>query len=110
MAYIYHLIRPSDWEKTLQKDAYKPASLKDEGFIHFSNKEQVLESAKLHFPDVDQLVLLAVHEKRVKNQLKWEASRKGELFPHLYSKLRLEWIDTTFLLSRNAEGKWEWEE
>ena len=109
MAYIYHLIPPKEWEQALHKDSYKTESLKTEGFIHFSTKEQVIGSASKHYPDEKSLVLLAIHEKRVKKHLKWEPSRNEELFPHLYSKINMEWIDTTFLLSKNGDGEWEWE-
>lgn len=109
MAYIYHLITPSDWEDALNGDSYKPAAFKEEGFIHFSSKEQVIPSATKHYKEADSLVILAVPEKRVKAHLKWEKSRNDELFPHLYHKLRHEWVDTSYILSRNADGEWEWE-
>jgi len=109
MAYIYHLISPKEWEKALNSDSYKPADFQKEGFIHFSSEEQVIPSANKHYKDHDSLVLLVVSEKRVKKQLKWEKSRNDELFPHLYSKLSLEWIETSYMLSRNPKGEWEWE-
>ena len=60
--------------------------LKD-GYIHFSTAEQVKETARLHFHGQKNLVLLAVSQERLGDTLKWEVSRGGQLFPHLYATL-----------------------
>ena len=60
--------------------------LKD-GYIHFSTAEQVKATAQLHFHGQKNLVLLAVSQERLGDALKWEASRGGQLFPHLYAAL-----------------------
>lgn len=107
---IYHLTTPADWEKSLTEDFHEADSLSQEGFIHCSTKEQILPTAQLHFTDGETLVVLGIVEKRVKSILKWEHSRNGELFPHIYGKIPLSAIDTTFMLLRTKEGKWEWVE
>ncbi|MEP6827298.1 MAG: DUF952 domain-containing protein [Aestuariivirga sp.] len=62
--------------------------LKD-GYIHFSTAEQVKETARLHFHGQKNLVLLAVAQEALGDALKWEASRGGQLFPHLYAALNM---------------------
>lgn len=62
--------------------------LKD-GYIHFSTAEQVKETARLHFHGQKNLMLLAVPQEKLGSALKWEASRGGQLFPHLYAELNL---------------------
>ncbi len=60
--------------------------LKD-GFIHFSTAAQVAETAQRHFAGRQNLVLLAVETDNLGAALKWEPSRDGQLFPHLYKEL-----------------------
>jgi len=58
-----------------------------DGFIHFSSAEQVAETAAKHFAGARDLVLLRVDATRLGCRLKWEPSRGGALFPHLYGDL-----------------------
>ena len=61
-----------------------------DGFIHFSTALQVRETAARHFAGQDDLVLVAVDEARLGPALKYEPSRGGALFPHLYGPLPLD--------------------
>ena len=62
--------------------------LKD-GYIHFSTSKQVPETARLHFHGVENLIVLAVPQMKLGAALKWEPSRGGQLFPHLYGALNM---------------------
>jgi uncharacterized protein (DUF952 family) len=64
-----------------------PVDLAD-GYIHFSTAAQAAETAAKHFADEDDLVLLALESDALGDALKWEPSRGGQLFPHLYRELR----------------------
>ncbi len=66
-----------------------PVDLAD-GFVHFSTATQAAETAAKHFAGEDGLVLLALEAEALGGALKWEPSRGGALFPHLYRALRLE--------------------
>ncbi len=88
---IYKIFRAGEW------DALRAAGETDgapvdraDGFIHFSTAAQVAETAAKHFAGEDGLVLLAVRAERLGEALKWEPSRGGALFPHLYRRLRLD--------------------
>ncbi|MEM6763284.1 MAG: DUF952 domain-containing protein [Bacteroidota bacterium] len=105
---IYHLTSHSQWLEALNKGIYLHESLKLEGFIHCSTKEQLIPTATLHFKGETELVILEIVEKRVKDILKWEESREGDLFPHLYGKLSLTAVENTHLLERNKAGEWLW--
>ena len=59
-----------------------------DGYIHFSTSEQVAETASKHFAQESDLVLVACEADALGTDLKWEASRGGALFPHLYRRLR----------------------
>jgi uncharacterized protein (DUF952 family) len=61
-----------------------------DGFIHFSPAEHVAETAAKHFAGQHDLVLVRVDSERLGHRLKWEPSRGGALFPHLYGDLDLK--------------------
>ena len=73
-----------DASRLLQTDL--PIDIAD-GFIHFSTAAQVHETARKHFAGVPDLLLAAVPADALGTALKWEPSRGGDLFPHLYGPL-----------------------
>jgi uncharacterized protein (DUF952 family) len=77
------LWRDAEMQGTL---AGAPVDLAD-GYIHFSTAAQVRETAAKHFSGQDDLLLLAVDADSLSAALKWEVSRGGALFPHLYAAL-----------------------
>ena len=64
-----------------------PVDLAD-GYIHFSTAEQAAETAAKHFAGQTGLMLAAVEADALGDALKWEPSRGGALFPHLYATLK----------------------
>jgi len=85
---IYHMCRAEEWAAAAASGSY-PGSSQDQadGFIHFSTKGQIVESARRHRAGQDGLLLVAVNAARLGDRLKWEKSRGGDLFPHLYGPL-----------------------
>ena len=85
---IYHICRADEWAIAQQSDAYGGSSQDQfDGFIHFSTAAQVRVSAAKHRAGQDGLVLLSVDVGSLGGVLKWEESRGGALFPHLYGDL-----------------------
>ncbi len=87
---IYKLLLPSEWA-ALQSNGTSsgaPIDLAD-GYVHFSTAAQVGETAAKYFAGIDGLMLLALPSEPLGTALKWEASRGGDLFPHLYGPLRM---------------------
>ncbi|MGH1417996.1 MAG: DUF952 domain-containing protein [Hyphomicrobiaceae bacterium] len=85
---IYKILSKIDWTTAIQNGSYEGS--KDDvrdGFIHFSTGAQLAETAKKHFSGQDGLLLVAFNEKDLGPALKWEPSRGGALFPHLYDRL-----------------------
>lgn len=74
------------------------------GFIHFSTADQLEETAAKHFAGREGLVLVAVAADRLGEALKWEPSRAGALFPHLYGPLSLDAVLWTRPLPLSAGG------
>ncbi|WNJ18050.1 DUF952 domain-containing protein [Pontibacter sp. G13] len=108
MALIYHLVKQADWLHALDSGTYAPPSLKEEGFIHCSTKEQLMDTIARHYADERELVVLELSEKVVKPILKWETNKHGE-FPHLYGKLRIDWVENTRILFKDGKGEWHWD-
>jgi len=96
---------------TLWRDAERlgkfPSSEVDrrDGFIHFSTAEQVTETAAKHFAGQRDLVLLQVDATKLGARLKWEPSRGGALFPHLYGDLDPAAVTKVDLLPLGPDGR-----
>ncbi len=90
MTTIYKICDQTLWRKaeTEQRFSGSPADLRD-GFIHFSTAGQLAETAAKHFAGASDLILVAVDAAALGGRLKWEKSRGGDLFPHLYAPLPL---------------------
>ena len=83
---IYHMCKRNEWRQVA--NAYHGSSQDQaDGFIHFSTAAQVRESAARHRAGQPDLVLLAVATAALGDALRWEPSRGGALFPHLYGPL-----------------------
>lgn len=87
---IYKIFRRPEWDafRAAGETAGAPVDLAD-GYIHFSTAAQVAETAARHFATESDLVLVALDADRLGAALKWEPSRGGALFPHLYRRLTL---------------------
>lgn len=108
---IYKILRPAEWKvaATANEFAGAPVDLAD-GFIHFSTATQVEETAKRHFSDTDRIFVLAIGADQLpQGQLKWEKSRGGELFPHLYGPLPMASVSQHWQLER-TNGTFEFSE
>jgi uncharacterized protein (DUF952 family) len=90
VATIYKICEQAEWHAAERAGIYRgsDADIRD-GFIHFSTAEQVAGTAAKHFADRTGLVLIAVDAGGLGAALKWEPSRGGDEFPHLYAALPL---------------------
>jgi uncharacterized protein (DUF952 family) len=75
-----------------------------DGFIHLSAAHQLADTLAKHFAGQPDLMLLAVNAERVGVDLKWEPSRDGELFPHLYAPLDLAAVLWSKKLTLGKDG------
>ncbi len=83
-----------------------PVDLSD-GFIHFSTAAQAVETAAKHFAGQRDLILASVDAATLGDRLKWEPSRGGALFPHLYGELELAAVTRIDPLPLGADGRHE---
>jgi len=85
---IFHMCRREEWAEAAAAGHYGGSSQdRADGFIHFSDAGQIVESAARHRAGQSGLVLLAVDPVALGPALKWEPSRNGQLFPHLFGAL-----------------------
>jgi uncharacterized protein (DUF952 family) len=87
---IYKILRADEWA-ALQAAGETPGAPIDvaDGFVHFSTAAQAAETAAKHFAGAEGLVLLCLDADDLGDALKWEVSRGGDEFPHLYAPLRM---------------------
>ena len=85
---IYHMCPAEAWEEAVAAGEYiGTADDRRDGFLHFSTGDQIAESARRHRAGQQGLVLVTVEAARLGARLRWETSRGGALFPHLYGPL-----------------------
>jgi uncharacterized protein (DUF952 family) len=106
MTTIYKICSAELWRDAQQAGLFRgaPLDLRD-GFIHFSSAAQVAETAARHFSGATDQVLLAVDGARLGEALKWEPSRGGDLFPHLYAALTLDAVQWAKPLPLGVDGR-----
>lgn len=96
MALVYKICPETLWNEAERDGVFRGAPVDHaDGFIHFSTAEQARETAAKHFAGAADLVLVAVEVGPLGPALKWEPSRGGALFPHLYGDLPLavvQWV------------------
>jgi uncharacterized protein (DUF952 family) len=103
---IYKILRRREWEEAQAKGVFSGSAddIRD-GFLHFSAAHQVRATYDKYFAAESDLVLLAVEEVKLGEALKWEVSRGGAEFPHLYAALSLQSVDWIKDICVNAEGR-----
>jgi len=96
MTLVYKICPRTLWAQAERDGVFRGAPIdRTDGYIHFSTAEQVRETAAKHFAGADDLVLVAVEAETLGPTLKWEPSRGGALFPHVYGELPLaaaQWV------------------
>jgi uncharacterized protein (DUF952 family) len=105
MTTIYKICPAALWREAQGAGKFRGSAhdLRD-GFIHFSTAAQAAQTAAKHFFGVPDLVLLHVDTGLLGNALKWEPSRGGALFPHLYGDLALAAVTKVDPLPLGADG------
>jgi len=104
--WIYRALAAADWEAAQAAGRYEGAAHdRADGFLHFSAADQVAETLAKHYAGRADLVLLAVDGARLGDALKWEVSRGGALFPHLYASLAVSAVSDVFPLKLNGDGR-----
>jgi uncharacterized protein (DUF952 family) len=103
---IYKIAPRSLWQTAESKGVFDGAPIDHaDGYIHFSTAQQARETADKHFAGQDDLLLVAVRADKLGQALKYEVSRGGALFPHLYAVLPLDAVEWVKPLPLGSDGR-----
>ena len=106
MPVIYKICPTPLWREAERSGVFAGAPVDTaDGFIHFSTAAQVAETAAKHFAGARDLLLVRVSAEKLGDRLKWEVSRGGALFPHLYGPLRLAEVHRVESLPLGNDGR-----
>lgn len=102
---IYKIISKSEWQRAETAGVFKGVAIDlTDGYIHFSTAAQAAETAAKHFAGKTDLLLITINPDALVQSLKWEPSRGGALFPHLYGDLNLDAVEGKEPLRLNGDG------
>jgi len=105
MTTIYKICDAAQWAEAERAGEFRGSGIDlADGYIHFSTASQAAETAAKHFARMTDLVLVAVAAEELSGALKWEPSRGGALFPHLYGVLPMTAVRWTKPLPLDAGG------
>jgi uncharacterized protein (DUF952 family) len=103
---IYKICERTQWQEAQAARSFGGSGAdRRDGFIHFSTAAQLPGTAAKHFAGATDLLLIAVDATALGAQLKWEPSRGGELFPHLYGALPLSAVRWSKALPDEIDGR-----
>jgi uncharacterized protein (DUF952 family) len=103
---IYHACQASAWQAAVAAGVYEGSETdKQDGFIHFSDGKQIRDSVARYHAGKSDLVLLTVETAQLGPDLKWEASRNNNLYPHLYNNLSVQQVTSVDPLPLDGDGK-----
>ena len=106
MTTIYKICERTSWQLAEQTGTYRgSAADARDGFIHFSTAAQLAGTMAKHFSGQRELLLVAVDADALGSGLKWEPSRGGELYPHLYAALPLTAVRWTKAVADEVGGR-----
>lgn len=102
---IYKIVDAGEWRDAIRAGHYD-GSVDDrrDGYIHLSTGAQLADTASKHFKGRGNLMLIAFLGSSLGPNLKWEPSRGGDLFPHLYGPLQTSLALWSFVLPLDADG------
>lgn len=101
--YIYLLSSEEEYSHALNQGILVRASIKSEGFIHASPKNQLTRVANKYYKDTVQPLILVVDKSKIKVEVKWEPAA-GSLYPHIYGPLNVDAIIEKQEISLNENG------
>ncbi len=84
---IYHIVLPEVWEKFKTDFEYEAESLRTEGFIHCSYRNQLDDVLGRYYKNAERVLILHVNPHLLTSDLVAEPSTGGEIYPHIYGRI-----------------------
>jgi len=106
MGWVFKIVEAATWRRLSPGEPWPGTPLdRRDGFVHLSTHDQIAGTLAKHFPGRDDLLLLFLEEADLpQDSLRWEPSRGGALFPHLYAPLDPAWVRRAEPLALDARG------
>jgi len=103
---IYKVVRTAEWDSAREAGVFNGSTDdKRDGFIHLSRAAQLRTTLEKHFAGEDGLLLVSLDMGRFGPELRWEPSRGGEYFPHLYGPLKLTLVYCVVPIHHDSDGR-----
>ena len=104
LEFVFKVIEKEEWVKAKEEGIYNgSANDLNDGYIHFSEEEQIRETLKKYYANKDNLILLKVHTLNL-DHLLWEQASNGDMYPHLYSPLDIKNVVGEYELNLDSNG------
>ncbi|MFN3212574.1 MAG: DUF952 domain-containing protein [Henriciella sp.] len=101
---VYKILSAADWQVAEQLGHTQTALDEGDGYVHLSSRAQVAETLALHYFKQTEVRLLEYIAEEMNGPIRWEESRGGQLFPHLYAALRIDGAKRIWTLDLDTEG------
>ena len=104
LEFIFKIIDKKEWEEAKLTGIYNGSDKdKKDGYIHFSEEDQVPETLRKYYQHKENLILLKVNAFKLEHLL-WEQASNGDMYPHLYSPLDIKNVKDEFELILDENG------
>jgi uncharacterized protein (DUF952 family) len=103
---IYRLTSAAEWVAAQVSGEFRSADLAAEGFIHCSEREQILRTANKYFAEESELTLLLIDEPQLGDTLVREDLTGGGTFPHVYAPIPIVAVVAAYGMYKDARGDW----
>lgn len=101
---IYKILSAQDWAVAEELGYSQTALDEGDGYVHLSTRQQVHETLRLHYPGAEHARLLEYIVEEMGIPIRWEESRGGDLFPHLYARLNIGAANRVWTLGLDSDG------
>ena len=104
LEFIFKIVDKDEWLKAKQSGFYE-GSKKDiqDGYIHFSEENQIQETLQRHYSKRENLIILKVNAFKL-DHLLWEQASNGDMYPHLYSKFDIKSVISVHHIDLDDQG------
>lgn len=102
----YKVVAADEWRAAVAEGRYEGSAVDlADGYIHMSTEDQLAETLRKHYAGQTDLLMLSVDLTQFNDDLVWEPSRGGALFPHLYAPLPVAAVTASRALSVTTDGE-----
>ena len=89
--YLFRIFSNEEWEIVKQKKELRLKEIDtNSNFIHLCTEKQLLDTIRVHFNNIEEIVILRLSTRGLESNLKWEISRNNDLFPHYYGDISFD--------------------